>query len=149
MQSPPKVLFVCLGNICRSPTAEGVLRSLAPTWHIDSAGTAGWHVGTPPYGPAIDAAAKRNVDLSDLRARQASRTDFFEFDLILAMDEQNLADLEAIMPADATAELRLFLDYAPQTGLQAIPDPYYTRDFEGALDLIETASRGLIASLET
>ncbi len=148
MQSPPKVLFVCLGNICRSPTAEGVLRSLAPTWHIDSAGTAGWHVGNPPYGPAIGAAAKRNVDLSHLRARQASRTDFFEFDLILAMDEQNLADLEAIMPADATAELRLFLDYAPQTGLRAIPDPYYTRDFEGALDLIETASRGLVASLE-
>ena len=94
MQSPPKVLFVCLGNICRSPTAEGILRSLAPTWHIDSAGTAGWHVGNPPYGPAIDAAAKRNVDLSDLRARQATRSDFLEFDLISRWTSKTLQILK-------------------------------------------------------
>ena len=145
MQSHPKVLFVCLGNICRSPTAEGVLGSLAPKWEIDSAGTAGWHIGKSPYGPAVEAAGRRGIDLSKLRARQVTSSDFHDFDLILAMDEENLKDLESIRPAGARAELRLFLDFAPQAGLTAVPDPYYTRDFEGALDLIECAARGLVA----
>ncbi|WP_093974560.1 low molecular weight protein-tyrosine-phosphatase [Boseongicola aestuarii] len=142
-----RILFVCLGNICRSPTAEAVLRAKAPHLKIDSAGTAGWHIGKPPYGPAIAAAALRNYDLSSLSARQVHSQDFQDFDLILAMDEDNLADLKRIQPEKAHATLRLFLDYAPETGQTAVPDPYFTRDFEGALDLIERASDGLIASL--
>ncbi|NNL18613.1 MAG: low molecular weight phosphotyrosine protein phosphatase, partial [Boseongicola sp.] len=125
-----------------------VLRSKAPHLEIDSAGTADWHTGKSPYGPAIDAAASRDYDLSSLRARQVRRQDFHDFDLILAMDENNLADLKRIQPKNARAELRLFLDYAPAIGQSAVPDPYYTRDFEGALALIEHASDGLIAAIE-
>ena len=143
----PRILFVCLGNICRSPTAAGVLRSTAPPLPLDSAGTGDWHVGKAPYGPAIEAAALRNYDLTPLRARQVRAQDFDDFDLILAMDEDNLADLKRMQPNSARAELRLFLDFAPETGQTAVPDPYFTRDFEGALDLIERASDGLIASL--
>lgn len=143
----PRILFVCLGNICRSPTAEGVLRSKAPHLQIDSAGTGSWHIGKAPYGPAIEAAALRNYDLRPLRARQVRAQDFGDFDLILAMDEDNLADLKRLQPDGARAEVRLFLDYAPETGQSDVPDPYFTRDFEGALDLIERASDGLIASL--
>ncbi|NNJ66736.1 MAG: low molecular weight phosphotyrosine protein phosphatase [Boseongicola sp.] len=143
-----RILFVCLGNICRSPTAEGVLRAKAPHLEIDSAGTADWHTGKSPYGPAIEAAALRNYDLKPLRARQVHPRDFHEFDLILAMDENNLADLKQIQPENARAKLCLFLDYAPETGQSAVPDPYYTRDFEGALDLIERASDGLIAAIK-
>ena len=142
-----RILFVCLGNICRSPTAEGVLRAKGPHLKIDSAGTADWHTGKSPYGPAIEAAALRNYDLSSLRARQVHSRDFHDFDLILAMDEKNLADLQQIQPRNAHAKLRLFLDFAPETGQTAVPDTYFTRDFEGALDLIERASDGLIASL--
>ena len=143
----PRILFVCLGNICRSPTAEGELWSKAPHLQIDSAGTGDWHVGKAPYGPAIEAAALRYSDRLPLRARQVRAQDFDDFDLILAMDEDNLADLKRMQPNSARAELRLFLDFAPETGQTAVPDPYFTRDFEGALDLIERASDGLIASL--
>lgn len=145
------ILFVCLGNICRSPSAEGVLRAMAAergqTLEIDSAGTGDWHVGDPPYGPMQRAAQARGYDLSSLRARQVSPADFGRFDLILAMDESNLANLEAIRPEDARAELRLFTDYAPKAGAIEVPDPYYTRDFDGALDLIEIAARGLLDQL--
>lgn len=132
-----RILCVCLGNICRSPTGEAVLRAHLPDAEIDSAGTGGWHVGNPPYGPAIAAAAERGYDLTPQRARQVSMQDFNRFDLILAMDRQNLADLKALAPADSTAELRLFLE---PVGGGDVPDPYYTRDFDGALDLIERAS---------
>lgn len=124
------------------------MRAKAPYLDIDSAGTAEWHTGKSPYGPAIEAAAARNYDLTPLRARQVRVEDFHEFDLILAMDENNLADLQRLQPKGAHAEVRLFLDYAPHSGRTAVPDPYYTRDFEGALDLIESASDGLIAALE-
>jgi protein-tyrosine phosphatase len=134
---PTRILCVCLGNICRSPTAEAVLRARLPGARIDSAGTAGWHMGNPPYGPAMQAAASRGYDLTDQRARQVNVADFNRFDLILAMDRQNLADLEALAPADTTAELRLFLD---PLGGGDVPDPYFTRDFDGALDLIERAA---------
>jgi protein-tyrosine phosphatase len=134
---PTRILCVCLGNICRSPTAEAVLRARLLGARIDSAGTAGWHMGNPPYGPAMQAAASRGYDLTDQRARQVSVADFNRFDLILAMDRQNLADLEALAPADTTAELRLFLD---PLGGGDVPDPYYSRDFDGALDLIERAA---------
>ena len=147
MTTTPRILFVCLGNICRSPTAEGVLRKLAPHLEIDSAGTGDWHSGNPPYGPAIEAAAERGYDLGKLRARQVRTDDFDAFDLIIAMDEANLADLRRLRPSASTAQLRLFLEYAPETGCTDVPDPYFTRDFDGAIDLIERAARGLVRSL--
>ena len=141
-----RVLFVCLGNICRSPAAEAVFRAMAPDVAADSAGTGNWHVGEPPYGHMQRAAKRRGYDLSALRARQVKVQDFKDFDLILAMDAQNLADLKAMDPGTG-ATLKLFMDYAPQTGVTAVPDPYYTRDFDGALELIEAAAQGLLTSL--
>lgn len=144
MAHPTRILCVCLGNICRSPTAEAVLRARLPVARIDSAGTGDWHVGKPPYGPAIDAARRRGYDLTTGRARQVDVGDFARFDLILAMDRTNLADLRALAPADADAQLRLFLD---PLGGGDVPDPYFTRDFEGALDLIERAGEAWAARL--
>ena len=144
---PRKILFVCLGNICRSPAAEGVFRALMPEAETDSAGTSGWHVGDPPYGPMQKAALARGYDIGDLRARQFVRTDFDTFDLIIAMDGDNLADIEAMRPSGHSTEVRLFTDYAPSSGATHVPDPYYTRDFDGALDLIEQAARGLKSAL--
>ncbi len=141
------ILFVCLGNICRSPAAEGVFRALAPSVQTDSAGTGGWHVGEPPYGPMRDAAYARGYDLSDLRARQFRADDFTRFDLIIAMDAQNLCDIEVLRPNGITTPVRLFTDYALDAGMDHVPDPYYTRDFDGTLDLIEIAARGLCAAL--
>ena len=137
-KNAPRILCVCLGNICRSPTAEAVLRAKIPGAFIDSAGTGGWHIGDPPYEPAIAAAAARGYDLSGQRARQVTRADFHDFDLILAMDMNNLTDLHAMAP-EATTALRLELFRAPSGGGD-VPDPYYTRDFDGALDLIEDAA---------
>lgn len=142
-----RVLFVCLGNICRSPAAEGVFRSLAPEVVTDSAGTSGWHVGEPPYGPMQEAARARGYELSDLRARQFTEADFERFDLIIAMDAANLTDIERQRPQGSGTPVHLFTDYAPEAGMDHVPDPYYTRDFDGALALIEAAARGLKASL--
>lgn len=147
-----RILFVCLGNICRSPSAEAVVRALAAErgldLQLDSAGTGDWHAGEPPYGPMQRAARARGYDLSALRARQVTAEDFRRFDLILAMDRANLADLRALRPGDATAALRLFTETTPGTaGGADVPDPYFTRDFDGALDLIETAARGLLDQL--
>jgi protein-tyrosine phosphatase len=140
-----RILFVCLGNICRSPTAEGVARHLGLV-DVDSAGTAGYHIGDPPDPRAQRAARARGIDLSGLRARQIERRDFDRFDLLLAMDVNNLAQLERIRPEKSTAELRLFLDFAPHLGLSDVPDPYdgQDRDFERVLDLCFEAGRGLI-----
>lgn len=137
-----KVLFVCLGNICRSPSAEGVFRSLSKV-ETDSAGTAGWHVGKPPYGPMQEAAKRRGYDFSGLRARQFGSADFDRFDLIIGMDASNLEDIESLRPLGNTTEVRCFTDYAPESGMSEVPDPYYTRDFDGALDLIEDCAKGL------
>ena len=137
------VLFVCLGNICRSPTAEAVFRQVAPEATVDSAGTGGWHIGDPPYGPAIVAAEARGYPMSDLRARQFTSADFDRFDQIIAMDRQNMADIEAQRPDGSDTPVRLMLDYLPEAGMRDVPDPYYTRDFEGALDLVEAACRAL------
>ncbi len=142
-----RILFVCLGNICRSPAAEGVFRQMAPEVETDSAGTGHWHVGEPPYTDMQTAARARGVELADLRARQFKPEDFARFDLIIAMDDANLCDIEALRPAGSETPVRLFTDYAPSLGMDHIPDPYYTRDFEGALDLIEAASAGLKANL--
>ncbi|MEM9318989.1 MAG: low molecular weight protein-tyrosine-phosphatase [Pseudomonadota bacterium] len=132
-----RILCVCLGNICRSPTAEAVLAAYLPGAEIESAGTGSWHLGDPPYPPAIEAAACRGYDLSALRARQVRASDFTAFDLILAMDAKNLANLRAMAPSDATANVELFLSHS---GGGDVPDPYYTRDFDGALDLIEAGA---------
>lgn len=113
---------------------------------LDSAGTGGWHVGDPPYGPMQSAAGPRGYDLSGLRARQLARSDFADFDLILAMDRQNLRDAQAVMPPDATARLEMFLQGAQ--GTSEVPDPYYTRDFDGCLDIIEAGAKALLARLQ-
>ena len=144
---PKKLLFVCLGNICRSPAAEGLVRDLCPEVETDSCGTGGWHVGEPPYGPMQAAALARGTDLSDLRARQFTRGDFDRFDLILVMDHDNRANVEALRPAGNTTAVKLFADYAGQAGVREVPDPYYTRDFDGCLDLLEEAAAGLKRSL--
>ena len=145
------ILFVCLGNICRSPSAEGVVRHRAAArgmaLALDSAGTGDWHVGKPPYGPMQAAASARGYDLSDLRARQVSRQDFHRFDLIVAMDGQNVSDLETLRPTGARAELMLFTDALDEPGTDHVPDPYYTRDFDGALDLVERAAEALLDRL--
>ena len=104
-------------------------------------------MGEPPYGPAQDAAAERGYDLSAQRARQVSPEDFGRFDLILAMDGQNLADLRRLAPQGARARLALFTDWHPEPGVSKVPDPYYTRDFEGALDLVEAAAEALVKDL--
>jgi len=143
----PRILFVCLGNICRSPAAEGVMRALAPGLTLDSAGTSGWHRGDPPCPPMVAAAARRGVDLSALRSRQVVAGDFARFDLIIGMDDENIRDLEALRPAGNATALRRFTDYAPETGMDHVPDAYYTHDYEGALDLIEACAAGLLRSL--
>ncbi|WP_424944760.1 low molecular weight protein-tyrosine-phosphatase [Aliiroseovarius crassostreae] len=148
------VLFVCLGNICRSPSAEGVFRTiaadLAPDLDlmIDSAGTSDWHVGDAPYAPMQQAARTRGHDLSSLRARQFQAEDFDRFDLIIGMDRDNLANMERLRPAGDQTPLRVFTDFAPETGMDHVPDPYYTRDFDQTLDLVEAASRGLVRYLQ-
>ncbi len=146
-----KVLFVCLGNICRSPSAEAVTQAMAGKrgllLELDSAGTGAWHSGEPPYGPMQKTARARGYDLSTLRARQVVSGDFSEFDLIVAMDADNLSNLQNMRPAGATARLALFTDFAPESGADHVPDPYYTRDFDGTLDLIERCAKGLLDQL--
>jgi len=150
-----RILFVCLGNICRSPTAEVVLRTraaragVASRVAVASAGTGNWHAGMPPDRRAVAHAAKRGYDLSSVRARQVTREDFVRFDWILAMDRGNLRELKPLRPPEARGHLGLFLDFAPHLGLQDVPDPYYggATHFERVLDLIEQASDSLVAHL--
>ena len=149
-----RVLFVCMGNICRSPTAEAVFRQLvaregAGAIAIDSAGTHDYHVGDPPDPRSQAAARRRGVEMGELRARHLTPEDFDAFDYVLAMDERNLADARAIAPATYRARLRLFLEFAPDLGRREVPDPYYggAAGFEDVLDLAEAASRGLLKEL--
>lgn len=150
-----QVLFVCLGNICRSPTVEAVARELArreaPGLEVrfDSAGTADYHIGEPPDARSQRAAAARGYDLSSLRARQLESVDFTRFDLLLAMDEQNLAQMRSMAPPGSKKRVRLFLSYAPETQRLAVPDPYYgdADGFDTVLDLAEHGARGLLRSL--
>ncbi len=142
-----------MGNICRSPTAEGVVRRLlaerGPDLQVqlDSAGTHGYHVGEPPDARAIEAASRRGIDLSDLRARQVQREDFERFDLILAMDRENLSRLRELQPEQSRARLRLLLEFAPDAALEEVPDPYYggVAGFEQVLDLLQDAAEGTTA----
>lgn len=150
-----RILFVCMGNICRSPSAEAVLRELArrefPQLQllIDSAGTHGYHVGEPPDPRSIAAGRARGYDLAPLRARKVEREDFARFDWLLAMDEANLARLQELAPAGASGQARLFLEFAGETLRSDVPDPYYgeAADFELVLDLLESASRRLLGQL--
>ena len=149
-----RVLFVCLGNICRSPTAEAVFRQrvqaagMTGQIDIDSAGTGDWHIGKAPARRSQQFAARFGYDLSPLRARQVSEEDFREFDYILAMDLANLADLQAIQPPDSRARLELFLTYS-EADEDEVPDPYYGGDegFLRVLQLVESASDGLLQTL--
>jgi len=149
------VLFVCTGNICRSPTAEAIFRKLAAdsgmeeTVGADSAGTHGYHIGEPPDPRAQAAAADRGYDLSGLRARRFERADFERFDLIVAMDRGHFAMLSArAQPPDAH-KLKLMMSYARRFKEQDVPDPYYggPQDFERVIDMLEDAARGLLDSL--
>ena len=151
-----KVLFVCTGNICRSPTAEGVFRhvveqaGLADRVVIESAGTHGYHVGEPPDPRSQHAAAERGYDLSAQRARRVERKDFDEFDYVLAMDNENLGFLRRMCPPQGAHKLRLFMEFGADAAVREVPDPYYGggSGFERVLDLVESASKGLLAHLE-
>lgn len=147
-----KVLFVCMGNICRSPTAEGVFnkllqdRQLTDRFLVDSAGTHAYHVGNSPDNRAQQTALQRGVDLSALRARQVNADDFEYFDYILAMDSENYHLLLADSPSEYHAKIKRFLDYAPQQSERDVPDPYYggMNGFDHVFDLVETASEGFL-----
>ena len=150
-----RLLFICLGNICRSPLAEGVFRRVAEDegvlqlFDIDSAGLGDWHVGQAPDIRAQAAARNRGVDISGQSARQIRPADFSRFDLLLAMDGSNYQELVQLAPSDERHKIRRFLDYAPHVGTQDVPDPFYggREGFDHALDLIEQAARGLLAEL--
>jgi len=152
-----KVLFVCMGNICRSPTAEGVFVSMLSKYGLDkkmmadSAGTHAYHIGNPPDSRAQQAALLRGVDISQQRARQVVNDDFEHFDYIVVMDEDNLKNLNALVPNELRSKLSLFMDYASDCPETAVPDPYYggQRGFECVLDLVEEASKGLIQHIKS
>ncbi len=150
-----RVLFVCLGNICRSPTAEGVFRALVESQgltgkiEIDSAGTHAYHVGQGPDPRAQEAAARRGIDLSRLRGRRATAADIEEFDYVLAMDEDNYANLLHIAPMQYESRVRLLMAFAPERPEDEVPDPYFGGEggFDRVLDMIEDAARGLLADI--
>lgn len=150
-----KILFVCLGNICRSPTVEGVARHLAAReaphlqLSFDSAGTAGYHIGDPPDARSMRAAAARGYDISGLRARQLEPDDFLRFDMLLAMDEDNLREMQRLAPPGYKDRAQLFLSHAPALNRRAVPDPYYGNadGFETVLDLAEHGSRALFFAI--
>ncbi|MEQ8319740.1 MAG: low molecular weight protein-tyrosine-phosphatase [Rhodospirillales bacterium] len=152
-----RVLFVCLGNICRSPTAEGVFRELVRREGLsagiatDSCGTSDWHIGNPPDNRACEEARRRGVDLSDLRARQVAQSDFSDFDYVLGMDATNIARLKALCPPAQQDRVRLFLSFAPGVGHDEVPDPYYggPDGFADVFDMIEAASKGLLDDIRT
>lgn len=147
--------MVCMGNICRSPTAQGVLRqraqgaALPVALHVDSAGTHDYHVGCAPDRRSIAAAQRRGIDISGLRARQLTQSDFEAFDLVLVMDERNLRDARALAPPALRSRVQLLLDYAPELRDSEVPDPYYedTAAFERVLDLCEAASAGVLEAI--
>lgn len=147
-----RVLFVCTGNICRSPTAEGLFRHLVEAEglggviEVDSAGTGGWHVGDPPDRRSQEAARRRGVDLSGQRARQVTAEDFAAFDYVVALDRGHFQALSRLAPDGRRDRLHLFLRHAPDLGLEDVPDPYYggANGFEHVLDLVERGCRGLL-----
>jgi protein-tyrosine phosphatase len=151
-----KVLFVCMGNICRSPTAEGVFtkliteKNVTSQFAVDSAGTHAYHVGNPPDYRAQQAALKRGVELKHLRARKFHISDFEYFDYVLAMDDDNYAILINDCPNEYKDKVKYFLDYAPHFGVREVPDPYYgeKKGFERVLDMVADASEGFLETLQ-
>ncbi|MDE1956412.1 MAG: low molecular weight phosphotyrosine protein phosphatase [Betaproteobacteria bacterium] len=150
------VLFCCMGNICRSPSAEGLFRAearrqgLDAQLQVDSAGTHGYHAGEPPDARAQRHALRRGVDLGALRARQVEAADFERFDLIVAMDQDNLQWLREACPAPQQHKLRLMMSFAPRAGTEEVPDPYYggAEGFERVLDLLDQACAGLLGHVQ-
>lgn len=150
-----RVLFVCMGNICRSPTAEGIFRHLVKTEGLahlietDSAGTHDYHVGRPPDPRAMAAAARRGIDISDLRARAVDDFDFSAFDWIIAMDSSNLAWLRAKAPAESRERIYAFLEFASALMECEVPDPYFGSrgGFDYVIDLVDEAARGLLQAI--
>lgn len=150
-----RILFCCMGNICRSPTAQGVFtkrvieEGLSHLIEIDSAGTHAYHVGEPPDPRARETAQRRGIDLSRQRARRAIAEDFERFDYVVAMDEANHRALSELCPAGFEERLRLFMDYAPQLDQREVPDPYYggSNGFEAVFDMVDAAARGLLEAI--
>jgi protein-tyrosine phosphatase len=155
MSHKVSVLFVCMGNICRSPTAHGVFRNLLRQQgledliYIDSAGTHAYHVGNPPDERSVATAEKRGIEMRDLRARKVDFSDFIEFDYILPMDDDNYANLMNLAPRDLQQKVRYFLEFAEDIEQKYVPDPYYggPQGFENVFDLVEKASIGLLADI--
>ncbi len=151
-----RVLFVCMGNICRSPTAEGIFRAMVEgagldhCVEIDSAGTHSYHVGEPPDSRAQAAARERGVDIGNLRARKFQKGDFEDFDYVLAMDRRNHAILLGLCPPERMDRLHLFLSFAAETLVRDVPDPYYGNvdRFDRVLDLVEQGAAGLLAEIQ-
>ena len=151
-----KVLFVCMGNICRSPTAEGVFAKLVKDKHmekhfvIDSAGTHAYHIGDAPDLRSQKAASERGIDLSALRARKVTASDFEKFDYILVMDNDNYVNLMRLCPETHQNKVQYFLSYAPHLSTHEVPDPYYggKYGFEKVLDMIEVAADGFLAHIK-
>jgi protein-tyrosine phosphatase len=151
---PIKVLFVCMGNICRSPTAHGVFQSivdangLGSVIEVDSAGTHSYHIDSPPDRRSQATAKNRGVDLAGLRARRFVSDDFVEFDYLLGMDQSNLADMLAIKPDDASAQLKLMLEYSQKFDQSEVPDPYFGNEgFDLVYDMIDDSSQGLLREI--
>lgn len=150
------VLFVCMGNICRSPTAEAVFRhyvevaGMAEYMQIDSAGTHDYHIGDPPDARTQRAAQQRGYDMRALRGRQVEAEDFHRFDYVLAMDQANLGMLHRITPAESVIQAQLFLEYARYHTEREVPDPYYggADGFERVLDMVEDAAQGLLLHVQ-
>ena len=154
LRKPVKVLFVCMGNICRSPTAHGVFQSrvdaegLGESILVDSAGTHSYHIGSPPDLRSQAVAKARGIDLGDLSARRFRAEDFIEFDYLVGMDRSNLADMLAIKPETATADVDLMLAYSNKFEQREIPDPYFGNDgFDLVFDMIDDAARGLLREI--
>ena len=146
------VLFVCLGNICRSPMADGVFQNmvneadLSGKIHVDSAGTAGYHVGETAHRGTLKTLKKHSIPYNG-RARQLHHQDFDKFDYILAMDESNLASIRSSLPSNSQATVRLFLDYADGVSTREVPDPYYNGRFDEVYDLVLAGSKGLLEAI--
>lgn len=153
---PVKVLLICMGNICRSPTAHAVFRhlvtehGLSEVIEIDSAGTHAYHIGNPPDNRSMQTARKRGIDMSDLRARQVDLGDFYHYDYLIAMDDYNMSLLTEQAPRDMKHKLSLFLSFAPHLNQREVPDPYYggADGFELVFDMVQAASEGLLEHIK-
>lgn len=147
-----KILFVCLGNICRSPTAEGIFRHLVKSkgmegsFEIDSAGTSHWHVGEQPDPRAIQEAQRHGIDISEQRSRQVAREDFDQFDYIVGMDPENCRELRKLSPEHLQHKIHLLTDYAPELDVEGVPDPYYggPKGFPKVFGIIEASAKGIL-----